>query len=114
MGDETLAAITELNSVHGKLTNAELRLKLARKNEEARQLGDKAEELRKQIDKLRGEAADKWVQQAQALAADVRKHNAQVEGYIQDIQKSIETAQNVVKLIGAVDDVIGKVKGVVG
>jgi hypothetical protein len=107
------ATLNELNATYSQLTNAKLRLEFAGKNDEADEVSGSAEKVRQEIDRLRGEVADRWTDDTQALIQEIRDCNSTVEGYIQEIQSDIQTAQNVVKLVGAVDDIIGRVKQVI-
>ena len=113
MGDNKLDLLAEMNASYGELTSTRLQLRLDGKDDEAQQIQERRTKLRAEIDRIRGKAAEDWAAKADALAADVKAHNETVQGYINDIKNNIETAQNVVKLVGAVDDLVSRVRSVI-
>ena len=113
MGDNKLALLAEMNASYGELTNTRLRLRQDGKDDEAQQIQERRTKLRAEIDRIRGKVAEEWAAKADALAADLKAYNETVQGYINDLKNNIETAQNVVKLVGAVDDLVGRVRSVI-
>jgi hypothetical protein len=117
MSNEIEAKIDVINSMItalGKLTNAEIRMTLAGNADLAQQLAAKQEELRQQIDVLQGQVADQWSINAAEINEALRKANAKVQEKILNIKKSINVAQNAIKIIGQVDDALAYLKKVVG
>ncbi len=110
MGENKLDLLDEMNATYSGLTSTRLKLRMDGKDEEAGKVQEKRTELRAEIDRVRGLAAEEWASKADALAAEVKAHNETVQGYVDDIQKNIETAKNVVKLVGAAGDVISRVR----
>ena len=97
----------------GKLTNVEARLRFAGDDAAADEIAARHDELRDEIDRLRGQVADQWTLNAAQLEEGIRKANEKVQASIRKIQKKINVAENVVKVIGLVDDAITAVKGLV-
>ena len=110
MGENKLDLFDEMDATYSALTSTRLKLIAGGKDVEAEKIQEQRKKLRAEMDRIRGLAAAEWASKADALAADVKAHNETVQGYITDIQNNIETAQNVVKLVGAVGDMIGRVK----
>ena len=73
----------------------------------------KHDELRDAIDTLRGRVADQWNRDTEKLRDGLRQANAKVQASIRNIQKKINVAQNLIKLIGQIDDALVAVKGLV-
>lgn len=96
----------------GKLTNAEIRLRIAGKDDLADQIAAKREPLRDEIDRLRGKVADHWAVDAATLTDDLAKANSKVQDAIRDIRNNINVAQSVVKLIGQIDGALAFLKTV--
>jgi len=105
--------ITSMVTSLGKLTNVEARLRFAGDAARADQVRQKHDELRDAIDTLRGKVADQWTQDAAQIEAEITKRNAKVQASVRNIQKKIDIAENVVKIIGQVDDAIQAVAGLV-
>ena len=116
MSDEIEAKIDVINAMItalGKLVNAEIRMTLAGEDELAKQLKEKREDLRKQIEVLQGQVADRWTVSAAELTEDLRKANTQVQSRILNIRKGINVANNAIKIIGQIDDALAFLKTVV-
>ena len=105
--------ITSMITSLGKLTNVEARLRFAGDAAQADQVKEKHDELREAIDTLRGKVADQWTADAAQIEEEIRKRNAKVQASIRNIQKKINIAENVVKILGQVDDAIAAVAGLV-
>ena len=110
MGESKLGLLDEMTAAYSDMTRTMLKLKEAKKNKEAAKIQAQLTKLRAEIDQVRGFIAVDWTAKANALAADVKTHNETVQEYITSIQDNVETAQNVVKLVGAVNDLIVRVK----
>ena len=107
--DLIIAMITSL----GKLTNMEMRLRFAGDASNADLVREKHDELRDEIDLLRGRVADRWAHDAERIRDRIRQENTKVQTSIRNIQKKINIAQNVTKVIGQIDDALAAVKGLV-
>jgi len=97
----------------GKLTNVEMRLRFDGDTAGADLVQVKHDELRDAIDTLRGRVADQWVLDTERVREGLRQANAKVQACIRNIQKRIDIAQNVTKVIGQIDDALAAVKGLV-
>ena len=107
--DLIAAMITSLS----KLTNVEMRLRFAGDAARADLVQAKHDELREAIDTLRGRFADQWTRDTEDIREGLRQANAKVQASIRNIQKRINVAQNVVRVIGQIDDALAAVKGLV-
>ena len=107
--DLIVAMVTSL----GKLTNVEMRLRFSGDTDGADQIQEKHDELRDAIDRLRGRVADQWAHETEAIREGIRKANAKVQASIRNIQRRINIAQNVTKVIDQIDDALAAVKGLV-
>ena len=105
--------IARMISSLGELTNVEARLRLAGDTALANGIGEKHDELREVIDTLRAEVADEWTADAAEIGEEISKANAKVQASIRDIQKRINVAENVVKIIGQIDNAVAAIKGLV-
>ena len=99
--------INRLNVSLQKIQRLELILRLKGQATEAATLKVKRAELSEQIDKLIGAAMLEWIGAADVITADVKKANASLQQSTRKIRKGIETAKEVVKTLGYVDDVLG-------
>lgn len=116
MNDEIEARInliTRMITSLGKLSNIEARLRWSGDTTSADQIKVKHDELRDQIDILRGRVADQWTKGTAQIEEGIRKANTRVQTSIRDIQRNIKVAENVVKVIGQVNDAIVAVKGLI-
>jgi peptidoglycan hydrolase CwlO-like protein len=109
--EEKLDLLNAMSRSLGKLTNVEARLRFRGDTAEADQIKEKHDELREAIDKLRGQIADKWTADAADIEAEIRKRNTKLQDSIRSIQNDIQTAENVVKILGLVDDALQAVSG---
>jgi hypothetical protein len=102
--------ITRMITSLGKLTNIEARLRWSGDIAAADEIKAKHDELREQIDILRGRVADQWTKDAAQVEEGIRKANTKVQASIRDIKKKIKIAENVVKVIGQVNDAVVAVR----
>jgi len=79
--------------------------------EEAKKVAEKSKALTRQIDKLLGQVMDEWQGQAAKIIKDIKTANAALQRSITNIRKKVQTAQNIVKAIGLIDEVITIAKG---
>jgi len=114
MNDEIEAKInliTRMITSLGKLSNIEARLRWKGDTTAADQIKAKHDALRDQIDILRGRVVDQWTKGIAQVEEGIREANTKVQASIRSIQKDINVAGNVVKVIGQVDDAIVAIKG---
>ncbi len=116
MNDEIEAKIDVINAMIvalGKVTNVEIRMRLAGENEQADELASKSRQLRQAIDRLRGQVADEWTVDAVELHDALRRANSRVQDRIRQIKKQIDIADSAIKVIGQIDEALAFLKGVV-
>jgi hypothetical protein len=89
-----------------KADHLEITLIFQGKTDEAEQVGDKNKLLRDEIDALLGSLMDEWLGQAELVGHDLRLANTNLQRRIKDIKDKINVAENVVKALGYIDDVI--------
>jgi conjugal transfer/entry exclusion protein len=102
--------IQKLSQVKQGLIKAETRLRLQNNKDEANKVAAKSKALQKEIDNLLKRVIDEWLGEARKVLGDITKANDSLKTAIDNIQKKVEIAKNVVKVIGLVDDVIGFAK----
>ena len=102
--------IQKLSQVKQGLIKLETRLRLRNNKDEANRVATKSKALQKEIDKLLKHVIDEWLGAAREVLGDIKKANDSLQTAIGDIQRKVEVARNVVKVIGLVDDVIGFAK----
>jgi phage host-nuclease inhibitor protein Gam len=102
--------IQKLSQVKQGLIKAETRLRLQNEKAEANRVATKSRALQKEIDNLMKHVIDEWLGAAREVLGDIKKANDSLQAAISDIQRKVEVAKNVVKIIGLVDDVIGFAK----
>jgi hypothetical protein len=105
--EKFLAALIDTRSA---AQTAEIRLRFQERTTEAEQVKNACDELSDEIDTLTGQLMDDWVGNANKAIADLGKKSAVVDNAIGDIKKKLKIAQNVVKLIGAIDDAVAIAK----
>ena len=111
--DAKIELITAMNTTLGKLTNVEMRLRDVFDFDRAELVKAKHDELRDAIDTLRGQVADQWTRDTEDLHEGLRQANEKVQASIRNIQKKINVAENVIKVIGWVDKGLAAVQGLV-
>ncbi len=89
----------------------EIRLLLKGKEDEANKVRKKSKALTRQTDKLLGQLMDEWLGEATQVIQGIKTANAALQTAITKIKNNVEIAQNVVKAIGLIDDVIVIAKG---
>lgn len=86
--------------------NLELNLRFRNDIENVKEIAKKNKQLNKQIDKLIVEAMQEWLVDAQVITNKVKKANTNLQRAITNVKKKKKVAQNIVKAIGLVDDVL--------
>jgi hypothetical protein len=84
----------------------EISLRFKGRNDQADQLAAKATKLSDTIDTLLGQVMVDWVVETQKIVSDIGQANVSLQSSIKEIQNGIKVAQNVVKALGYVDDVV--------
>ena len=88
------------------VSDAQFALLMAKKDDEAKKLDQKLDELEKEINRLRRKILDDWLAKIPALLVELGRMKTEAQDAVDDIKDDVETAQKVVDLIGKVDDVI--------
>jgi hypothetical protein len=96
----------------GQLTEVSLRLQ--GKPDEADKVWQDNTRLSAEIDILIGRMMDEWLGDAERTIKGLAKANTKLEAAVAEIKKQINVAQNVVKIIGLLDDAVAIAKKVVG
>ncbi len=95
----------------GQIT--EINLRLQEKPDEAEKVSQKNASLSAEIDKLIGQMMDEWLSDAERTIKGLTKINSKLEVAVAEIKKKINVAENVVKIIGLLDDAVAIAKKVV-
>lgn len=105
--------IQQLLAAKTKAYQAEIKLLLKRKPEEANEVKNHGKELSRKIDRLIAQAMSDWGVEAELIIADVKSTNRKIQRSISDINKDVNVARNVVKIVGFIDDVVEIVSAIV-
>jgi hypothetical protein len=95
----------------GQLTEVSLRLQ--GKPDEADKVWQENTRLAAEIDILIGQMMDEWLGNAERAIKGLAKINTKLEAAVAEIKKQMNVAQNVVKIIGLLDDAVAIAKKVV-
>lgn len=104
--------LESLMSAHSQGQLAEVSLRLQGKPDEADKLKPGNTRLSTEIDTLIGQMMDEWLGDAERAIKGLAKANTMLEAAIAEIKKQINVAQNVVKIIGLLDDAVAIAKKV--
>ena len=104
--------LAALNDTRSAGHSAEIRLRFQENTAEADQVSAAADRLTEQIDMLTAELMKDWLGAAKQAMADLSKKSDQIDDAIADIKKKLKIGQNVVKLVGALDDAVAIAKKV--
>jgi hypothetical protein len=74
--------------------------------DEAARMGRRKARLKLEIDGLLRDLYEEWDGEAKALKTRLEDSNKAIDGAIKDIERKIKGAQNVVRAIGYIDNVI--------
>ena len=88
----------------GQIT--EINLRLQGKADEAEKVWQSNNRLSAEIDILIGQMMDEWLGNAERAIKGLAKINDKLETAVAEIKKQINVAQNVVKIIGLLDDAV--------
>lgn len=108
---------SEKEKVLGSLMNAhrqgqlaEVSLRLQGKPDEADKIKPGNTRLSGEIDTLIGQMMDEWLGDADRTVKELTAANAKLEAAAAEIKKQINVAENVVKALGLLDDVVAIAK----
>lgn len=104
--------IQQLLASKTKAYQAEVKLLLKRKPDEANEIKDHGKELSRKIDNLIAETMSDWIGNADKLIGDVKLINRKVQRSINDLNNNVNVAGNVVKLVGFIDETVEIVEGI--
>ena len=91
---------------------AELSLRFQNKPDEADRIWEGNTRLSTEIDILIGRRMEEWMGRADPAIKGLTAANTKLEAAVADIRKQIKIAQNVVKVIGFLDDAVAIAKKV--
>jgi len=94
----------------GQIT--EINLRLQGKPDEAEKIWQENSRLSAEIDILIGQMMDEWLGNAERAIKGLAKINTKLEAAVGEIKKQMNIAQNVVKIIGLLDDAVAIAKKV--
>jgi hypothetical protein len=95
----------------GQIT--EINLRFQGKTDEAEKVWQDNARLSAEIDILIGQMMDEWLGNAERAIKGLAKVNSKLEAAVAEIKKQINVAQNVVKIIGLLDEAVAIAKKVV-
>jgi hypothetical protein len=104
--------IDSLMAEHRQGQIAEINLRLQGKPDEADKVWQENTRLSAEIDILIGQVMDEWLGNAERAMKGLAKINTKLEAAVAEIKKQIHVAQNVVKIIGLLDDAVAIAKKV--
>ena len=81
-------------------------LRFKGRGSDADEVAAKAEELTRQVDRLLIDVMREWLGAADRIEAQLRTANESLQTSIRKINQAVNTASNVVKAIGFIDDTI--------
>ena len=89
---------------------AELSLRFQGKSDEAEKIWEGTTRLSTEIDILIGRMMEDWLGAAHRAIRDLTVANDKIDAAVADIKRQIQIAQNVVKVIGFLDDAVAIAK----
>ena len=104
--DDKLELTQKLMVTRQEAGNLEMELRFSGKHAEADQARQRARDLQTQIDRLLGAVIDEWTEAASVNASEIDQANADVETTIAAVRQRTETAQDITRAIGLIDDVV--------
>jgi len=102
--------LESLMAAHRQGQLAEVSLRLQGKPDEADKIKPGNTRLSTEIDILIGQMMDEWLGDADRAIKGLVKVNTKLEAAVAAIKKQIDIAQNVVKIIGLLDDAVAIAK----
>ena len=105
--------LESLMAEHRRGQITEINLRLQGKPDEAEKVWQENARLSAEIDILIGQMMDEWLGNAERAIKGLAKINTKLEAAVAEIKKQMNVAQNVVKIIGLLDDAVAIAKKVV-
>ena len=102
--------LESLTAAHRQGQLAEVSLRLQGKPNEADKIKPDNTRLSEEIDILIGQMMDEWLGDADRTMKDLMAVNAKLEAAVAKIKKQINIAQNVVKVLGLLDEAVAIAK----
>jgi hypothetical protein len=104
--------LESLMSLHRQGQIAEINLRLQGKADEAERVWQDNRRLAAEIDILIGQMMDEWLGNAERTIKGLAKISTKLEAAVAEIKSQINVAENVVKIIGLLDDAVAIAKKV--
>jgi seryl-tRNA synthetase len=104
--DEKMKAIHSFQVCLQRSQKLEMILRFRKNTDKVKEIEEKNKNLTKKIDKLIIEIMIEWLMNAQETTINIKKINTNIERSITQIKKKKKEAENIVKAIGFIDDVI--------
>jgi hypothetical protein len=98
--------IQQLLATKTKAYQAEVKLLLKHKPEQANEVKTHGKELSRKIDRLIAQSISNWMEDAEIIIKDVKLTNTKIQRSINDIQNDVNLARNVVKIVGFIDEIV--------
>ena len=111
--NEKQLLVQSLLAAKTKSYTAEFELLLMGKTHEANQVQEAGKVLSRIIDSLIAQTIGDWLGNANELNKKVKLSNTNIQRTISEIKRDVDTANNVVKLVGFIDDVASVVGSLV-
>ena len=89
-----------------KAHNLEIDLRFKGKSEDADKVAKKTAELSGKIDALLVSVIDNWLGRKDVIIQGIKEANTSLQKSIRQIQNDVETAKNIERAIGYIDDVV--------
>ena len=89
-----------------KSHNLEMTLRFKGQTQQADLVAAKTQELTAEIDTLLVKLLDEWLTESVGVVGEIRSGNTRLQTSIRKVSQGVQTAQNIVKAIGFVDDAI--------
>ncbi len=89
---------------------AELCLRFQNKTDEAEKIWEGNAHLSTEIDILLGRMMEEWLGRSDQAIKGLTAANTKLEAAVADIKKQVKVAQNVVKVVGLLDDAVAIAK----
>lgn len=105
--------IQQLLVSKSKAYDAEFKLLLQGKPDEADEVKIHGKALSRRIDNLIAAAMSEWTGDAVQIVDHVRNTNRKIQRSIRGIQDSVSFSRNIIKLVGLIDDIVDIADGVV-
>lgn len=102
--------LESLMTAHRQGQVTEVSLRLQGKPDEADKIKSGNTRLSGEIDILIGQMMDKWLGDADRTMKDLTAVNAKLDAAVAEIKKQINIAQNVVKVLGLLDEAVAIAK----